>query len=60
MIRNMRDFAIFLLVMYVLTVAITARLFPDQVGQWLAQKDIAYDSVWMEYIADCDCTKPLE
>lgn len=60
MIRNMRDFAIFLLVMYVLTVSITARLFPDQVGHWLAQKDIAYDSIWMEYIADCDCTNPLE
>jgi len=47
MIRNMRDFAIFLLVMYVLTVAITARLNPEWVGHWLAQKDVAYDTIWM-------------
>ena len=25
------------------------------VGHWLANVDIAYDSVWSEYIADCDC-----
>lgn len=33
---------------------------PEAVGHWQAQKDIAYDSIWMEWIADCDCTEPLE
>lgn len=33
---------------------------PEWIGHWMAQKDIAYDSIWMEYIADCDCTEPLE
>jgi len=60
MIRNMRDFAIFLLVMYVLTVAITARINPQWVGRWLAQKDVAYDTIWMEWVSDCDCTESLE
>ncbi len=60
MIRNMRDFAIFLLVMYVLTIAINARLNPEWVGHWIAQKDVAYDTIWMEWVGDCDCMEPLE
>jgi hypothetical protein len=60
MIRNMRDFAIFLLVMYVLVVAVTARMNPEWVGHWLAQKDVAYDTIWMEWVGDCDCTESLE
>jgi hypothetical protein len=60
MIRNMRDFAIFLLVMYVLVVAVTARINPEWVGHWLAQKDVAYDTIWTEWVGDCDCTESLE
>lgn len=33
---------------------------PDWIGHWMAQKDIAYDSIWSEYVADCDCTESLE
>ena len=56
----MRDFAIFLLVMYVLVVAVTARMNPEWVGHWLAQKDVAYDTIWTEWVGDCDCTESLE
>lgn len=57
MIRQMRDFAIFIFVMYALTVAVWARMYPNAVGYWEAQKDIAYDQIWGEYIMDCDCTE---
>jgi hypothetical protein len=60
MIQNMRDFAIFLLTMYVLVLAISARVSPEGVGQWKAKMDVAYDSIWSEYIVDCDCTEELE
>jgi hypothetical protein len=60
MIRNIRDIAITLLVAYVLVVSMTARMNPEWVGYWMAQKDIAYDSVWSEWIMDCDCTEALE
>lgn len=33
---------------------------PEAVGTWLARRDVAYDQVWIEYMADCDCTEPLE
>lgn len=60
MIKNMRDFAIFILTVYIFSVMISARLDPEWVGHWEARKDIAYDSIWGEYIMDCDCTEPLE
>ena len=60
MIKNCRDAAIFLLTLYVLIVAIWARTNPASIGEWQAQKDIAYDTVWMQWIGDCDCTMPLE
>jgi hypothetical protein len=60
MIQNMRDFAIFLLTMYVLVLAISARVSPEGVGHWKARMDVAYDSIWSEYIVDCDCTEELE
>jgi hypothetical protein len=56
MIRDMRDLAIFLLTMYVLVVAISARVSPEGVGHWKARMEVSYDSVWSEYLADCDCT----
>lgn len=33
---------------------------PEMVGHWQANRDIAYDSIMMEYVADCDCTESLE
>ncbi len=33
---------------------------PTQAGYWLAQRDIAYDSIMAEYMSDCDCATPLE
>jgi hypothetical protein len=60
MIKNMRDFCIFLLVLYALVVSLWIRTSPEQVGYWLAKRDIAYDSIWSEYVEDCDCTEELE
>jgi hypothetical protein len=44
----------------ILTVVLILISDPSAVGHWLAQVDIAYDSIWGEYVADCDCTLPLE
>lgn len=33
---------------------------PALAGTWMAQRDIAYDAIWMTYVADCDCTASLE
>jgi hypothetical protein len=33
---------------------------PQAIGEWKANVDIAYEDIWIEYIADCDCTEPLE
>lgn len=33
---------------------------PESIGQWKAQMDIGYDSIWAEYVYDCDCTEALE
>jgi hypothetical protein len=41
-------------------VAFIAVISPERVGEWEAQRDIAYDRVWMEWVGDCDCTEPLE
>ena len=32
---------------------------PTRLGYWEAQRDIAYDTVWGEYVADCDCTAAI-
>jgi hypothetical protein len=60
MIRNMRDIAIFILTVYIFAVMMWARLSPEEVGQWKARMDVSYDSIWSEYIFDCDCTEALE
>lgn len=33
---------------------------PETIGYWQAQNAIAYDSIWGEYVMDCDCTESLE
>ncbi len=60
MIRNIRDIVIALFFGYALVIFMTARINPEWVGHWEAQKDIAYDSIWGEYYMDCDCTEPYE
>ena len=60
MIKTIRDIAISLFLIYTMCIMFWARVYPDQVGYWQAQKDIAYDSIWMEYVGDCDCTEALE
>ncbi|MGA1256918.1 MAG: hypothetical protein ACO3YX_07910 [Candidatus Nanopelagicaceae bacterium] len=32
---------------------------PEAVGHWEAKRYIAYDSIWLEYIGDCDCSEPF-
>ena len=60
MIRNMRDIAIFILTMYIIAIVVWVRLNPEGVGEWKAQMDVSYDSIWSEYMSDCDCTEALE
>lgn len=33
---------------------------PTRLGYWVAQRDIAYDSVWSEYVSDYDCAEAFE
>jgi hypothetical protein len=33
---------------------------PTTLGHWQAMRDVAYDSIWSEYVSDCDCTEPLD
>ncbi len=33
---------------------------PTVLGHWEAQRDIAYDSIWSEYVVDCDCADAIE
>lgn len=42
------------------TVMIWMASSPNRLGYWEAQRDIAYDSVWSEYVSDCDCGQPVE
>jgi hypothetical protein len=56
----MRDIAIFILTVYIFAVMMWARLSPEEVGQWKARMDVSYDSIWSEYIFDCDCMEALE
>jgi len=44
----------------VLVVTVIALDNPEKIGQWKAQMDIGYDSIWSEYVSDCDCTEALE
>lgn len=55
-VRIMRDFAITLLMLYILVVSVLARTSPAMVGEWLAKRDMAYEAMW----TDCDCTESIE
>lgn len=56
MFRNMRDLAIFILTVYVIAIIVWVRLSPEGVGEWKAQMDIGYDTVWSEYLMGYSCT----
>lgn len=49
-----------MLITLLLALAVVCVAQPELLGHWQAQKDIAYDSIWAEWISDCDCTEPLE
>jgi hypothetical protein len=49
-----------ILVAVILTIGLSYLINPVQVGYWQAQRDIGYDSIWGEYVSDCDCTEILE
>ena len=44
----------------VLVVTVIVLDHPKKIGQWKAEMDIGYDSIWSEYVSDCDCTEALE
>jgi hypothetical protein len=48
------------LIAVILTIGLLYITNPTAVGYWQAQRDIGYDSIWSEYVSDCDCTEALE
>ena len=54
MLKLARDLMITLAAAHII-VAYWAVMDAEFVGYWLANVDIAYGSVWSEYMADCDC-----
>lgn len=59
MSETLKNLAVMALVLHVIA-AIWFASSPSRVGYWIAAMDIAYDSIWSEYLFDCDCTQPLE
>jgi hypothetical protein len=58
MLKIVRDVMITVAAVHI-AVAYWVVMDAEFVGHWLANVDIAYDSVWSEYVADCDCTQEL-
>lgn len=58
MLKIVRDVMITVAAVHI-AVAYWVVMDAEFVGHWLANVDIAYDSVWAEYVADCDCTQEL-
>jgi hypothetical protein len=59
MLQDIRDLAIIATIAGLWIVAgVMAN--PETQGHWVAKRDIAYNSIWSEYIVDCDCTLPVE
>jgi hypothetical protein len=59
MSETLKNLAIMALCLHIIVVMQYAAS-PTRAGHWLAARDIAYDSIWSEYVFDCDCTQPLE
>ena len=49
---------IYKVLLFMFTLAIL--LDPESLGEWKAQMDIGYDSVWSEYLMDYSCTGEIE
>jgi len=54
--RTFNQLALVVLMLLVMVLIADPRL----AGTWLAERDVAYDHIWMTYVADCDCTDSLE
>ena len=54
--RTINQFALMLILGLVLVLIAEPRL----AGKWEADRDIAYDKIWMTYVGDCDCTSSFE
>jgi hypothetical protein len=54
MTEHIKNWAIIALCLHIIA-AIWFAASPTRLGYWLATKDVAYDSIWIEYIGDCDC-----
>jgi len=60
MIRDMRDIAILIFMVYILSIMTWVLLSPEDVGQWKARINVSYDSIWSEYIFDRDYVGSFE
>jgi hypothetical protein len=49
-----------LVISVVLALVLCFVMAPGVVGTWMAQRDVAYDRIWMNYVGDCDCTSSFE
>jgi hypothetical protein len=56
----MNNYAVNLFFATLWLVLVTVIFAPEVVGQWQAKRDVAYDSIWSEYLMDCDCTEIME
>lgn len=54
MIKNIRDISIIALIVYVFAQSWYIRHNPEQVGYWLANINIASDSIYSEYYGDIE------
>lgn len=52
MLKTLRDISISLAACWLIVITSWVHLNPTLVGYWMAEKDIAYDSIWSEYITD--------
>lgn len=55
MARTVNQLALMLVLGLGLVLAVEPRL----AGRWAAERDVAYDAIWMTYVGDCDCTEGL-
>jgi hypothetical protein len=54
MTQLIKQWAITALCLHLITVIWYAAS-PTRAGHWMAARDIAYDSVWLEYVEDTNC-----
>lgn len=59
MSQTLKNLSVMALCLHIIA-AIWFMASPSRAGHWLAAHDVAYDSIWSEYVMDCDCTQPQE